>query len=109
MKRIIFIVLGLVLMASTAWAAPFLVCDPQTGVTSYKITGGGAWITSPVAAQADGSLRVDVSGAPVGTSSLTVSACKTDAVWGELCSSTIPFSFTRPSPPTTPTNLKLGL
>jgi hypothetical protein len=105
MKKILF-VLAMVLMASQAWANPFIVCDPQTGVTHYKVTGA-AWVVSPVTAQADGSIRMDIVSAPVGTSNLNFSACINDPVWGEQCSVTSPFSFTKPGTPATSTGVKL--
>ncbi len=52
-------------------------------------------------------IRMDVSAAIVGNNPLTVAACKNDAVWGELCSSTVPFDFNRPAAPTTPGNIRL--
>jgi len=60
MKKIISMVAGLILLASTAFAGPFLVCDPQEGVTEYvlEFTQLGLEITVP--AQADGSLRYDL-------------------------------------------------
>ena len=106
MKLIILVILAIMLTASPAFASPYLVCDPQTGVTHYKLTGP-AWVTSPVTAQVDGSLRTDVATSTVGLNSLTVAACKNDAVWGEQCSTFVPFVFTRPSAPTIPANIKL--
>lgn len=106
MKKL-FATLFLVLMASAAWANPFIVCDPQTGITHYKVTGA-AWIVSPVPAQTDGSIKIDISTAPVGTSNLNFSACLSDSMWGELCSVTAPFSFIRPGIPATPTGVKLA-
>jgi len=105
MKKIILI-MAIVLMASVSWAGPFLICDPQAGVTHYKLTGP-AWVTGIVPAQADGSIRMDVSAALAGSNALTVAACRSDAVWGELCSSTVPFVFTRPSVPATTSNIRL--
>ena len=106
MKRIILLAIGIVLIASTTWAAPFLVCDPQPGVVTYKLTGP-PWVPLTIPAQGDGSLRLDVATASVGTNSLTVAACISDAVWGETCSSTVPFVFTRPAVATTPLNIRL--
>lgn len=99
-------VIGIVLMASIGFAAPFLVCDPQATVTFYKVTGP-TWVVSPVTEQADGSVKMDISASTVGLNSLTFAACKTDVTWGELCSPFAPFSFTRPVPPTIPANIKL--
>lgn len=95
MKKLIIIIL---LIPSLLSAAPFLVCDSQTGVTSYKLTGP-AWVPASVSAQPDGSIRMDVAAAGSGSTSLTVAACITDAIWGEVCSSTVPFVFVRPGSP----------
>jgi hypothetical protein len=102
-----FLLALLVVPAVSYSAGPYLVFDAQTGVTSYKVTGP-AWVpTTPVAAQPDGSLKMDVSAATIGTSNLTVQGCWTDAIWGEQCSSTVPFTFTRPGKPLAPTGGKL--
>jgi hypothetical protein len=103
MKKLIIAIL---LIPSLLSAAPFLVCDPQTGVTTYKLTGP-AWTPASVPAQPDGSIKMDVSAATVGSSALTVAACITDAVWGELCSTTVPFPLTRPTPPVITKNIRL--
>lgn len=106
MKRIILITLSLLLMSSLVYASPFLVCDPQAGVTDYKLTGP-TWIPTTTPAQPDGSIKMDVSAATVGANSLTVAACKTDPIWGQLCSSFVPFAFTRPSGAVVPTGFGL--
>jgi len=43
-------------------------------------------------------LHMDVASAVVGTTNLTVAACRTD-VWGEQCSVAVPFALTRPANP----------
>lgn len=114
--RKLFIVFALLVIPVMATAAPFLVCDPQAGITTYKltVTNGGvqlAWaLPGTVAAQSDGSLRLDIANAPVGTNSLTVAACSIDETWGEVCSAAIPFSFTRPqlTAPSIPVGLRLA-
>jgi hypothetical protein len=101
----IILVLCIVLFCSTvAVAGPWLVCDPQPGVTHYRLLGP-AWVPGEVPAEGDGSIRFDVGSAPVGKTELTVSACKADGLWGELCASA-PFDFERPSGPSV-TGLKL--
>ena len=87
------------LVAFKAYAAPFLVCDPQAGVVGYEITGLGEPVT--FVAQADGSLKYDLASVNNGTYTLTVAACN---MWG--CSSTAPFVFTKVIP-TAPVGLKL--
>ena len=110
MKKLLWLIplvwAAVLLLSWEAYANPFIVCDPQTGVQYYKVTGG-AWVVSPVTAQADGSVKMDIVAAPVGVSNLTFSACKDDVIWGEQCSVTTPFSFTRPATPTIPVGAKL--
>lgn len=104
MKKILII--AFILFATSAMASPFLVSDPATGVTLYKITGPG-WTPSACSMEPDGSLKADVALAPVGTTQLTVVACNEDPVWGESCSDPVPFSFIRPAVPVIPVNIRL--
>ena len=99
MKRLL-VIAAIVLMASTAWAAPFIVCDPQAGVVSYEITGLGEPVS--FVAQPDGSLKYDLAAVQSGTYTLTVSACN---VWG--CSSTAPFGFSKQLP-SAPAGLRIA-
>lgn len=87
-------------------AAPFLICDPQGGVTTYKLTGP-PWVPVTVPAQADGSIKMDVTAATVGANALTVAACIVDPIWGEACSVYVPFEFSRPSSPVIPGGIRL--
>ena len=104
----IMVVLSIGLLAAWAYANPFVICDPQATVTFYKLTGP-AWVPATVQAQPDGSIKWDVSNAPVGTSTITAAACKTDALWGEQCSVySPPFAFTRPGVAVVPAGLKLA-
>lgn len=84
------------------FASPFLVCDPQTGVVKYKITGA-TFIPITVPAQPDGSLKVDVAQAPVGTTTIQVQACNG---WEE-CSTTVPFDLERPPVPLSSKGLQI--
>lgn len=94
MKRlIIFAIIPWMFVAAVAFASPFLICDPQAGVTHYKVTGP-SWISTTVPAQPDGSIKMDVAAAITGVNALTVAACI--GVW---CSDAVPFEFTRPAPP----------
>jgi hypothetical protein len=98
----------LCLVATAAYPSPFLVCDSQAGVTTYTLTGP-SWVpTTPISAQADGSIRFDVASAVVGNNSLTIKACKSDPVWGSQCSSATPFTFLRPSAPSVPSGAVLA-
>ena len=91
--------IALILIATTVFASPFLVSDPQSGVTSYQLTG---WSETNVVAQADGSLRMDVGSAVQGTTyNLTIAACN---VWG--CSVAVPFAFGKQLP-SAPSQLRL--
>lgn len=106
MKKL-FLVIAILLIASPVWANPFIVCDPQAGVTHYKVAGA-AWVSASVPAQTDGSIKMDVANAPVGTSNLTFKACLIDAIWGEQCSASAPFTFTKPGMPNIPVGVKLA-
>lgn len=98
----IAVILLLVICASAARAAPYIVCDPQAGITDYKITGP-AWVPATVPAQADGSIKMDVAASTTGINAITVAACK--GVW---CSDFVPFSFTRPTVPASIGNIRLS-
>lgn len=92
------IVLAIILWTTAAGAAPWLICDPPPvgeTRTSYKFSGDSFFTTK--AAEANGSLRYDVAGISVGTHNIQVQACKTDPLWGEVCSTATPFTFTRPN------------
>ena len=104
MKKLLVVLF--VLIPSLLWAAPFLVCDPQAGVTHYTLTGP-AWVPVHPAAQVDGSLKIDVTAAGIGANALTVKACIVDAIWGEACSAAVNFSFIRPAPPVITSNTRL--
>jgi hypothetical protein len=104
MKKIL--VIGMILFATSAMASPYLVSDPATGVTLYKVTGPG-WVPPSCGIEPDGSLKADVAGSPVGTTQLTVTACNNDPVWGESCSDPVPFSYTRPARPATIKSIRL--
>jgi hypothetical protein len=93
------LVIAFMLLSSAAFAAPFIVCDPQSGVVGYEITGLG----EPVmfVAQPDGSLKYDLASVNSDTYTLTVAACN---VWG--CSSTAPFGFSK-QVPSAPAGLRI--
>lgn len=103
MKKLLVIVF--ILFATSALASPFLVSDPATGVTYYKITGL-PWI-DVVPAQADGSLKADVALSPIGVNNITASACISDPIWGEACSAGVNFTYTRPQVPATIKGIKV--
>jgi hypothetical protein len=105
-KFILGVLIAILLFPVMGLAAPFLVCDPQTGITYYKLTGP-AWVPATSPAQADGSIKMDVAAALVGSNALTVAACVTNTIWGEVCSTTVPFSFSRPAAPATTSNIRL--
>lgn len=90
MKKIVFLIMALVLIPVSLFASPFVVCDPQEGVAYYNVVEGA--ITTEITALNDGSLKMDVGTATVGTHSISVSAC---SMWE--CSSSVPFVYTRPA------------
>jgi hypothetical protein len=106
-KMFLMAVVCFMCIAGSAIAAPFLVCDPNAGVQYYQITGA-SYLSGNIIAQTDGSLRVDVGSAVVGTTNLTVKGCKADTAWGEVCSVNVPFALSRPAAPSATTGLKLA-
>ena len=87
------LLMGLLLVGQ-AFAAPFLVCDPQTNITEYIITGD-INITVPAFDLGDGTVRLqyDLSGITEGTFNLQV---KAKNIWGE--SVAVPFDFVKALP-----------
>jgi hypothetical protein len=76
----------------TILLSPFLVCDPQAGITSYQITGLSPTMVS-TDAETNGSIKYDMASTPAGSYSIQVKACQEP--WG--CSEATPFEFTKPS------------
>lgn len=106
MKTIAIVVA--ILFPSVCLAAPFLISDPNpSAVGGYSEITGAVGIPSPVNTQANGSIRVDLASAPVGTSNLSIRVCKTDAIWGVQCSSAVPFVLNRPGAPSAAGNIGL--
>ena len=98
MKKLL-IVLAIVLMASTSYAAPFLVCDPVAAGTwdQIEIVMDGAapiMVTPAVMSPTDPRIRLhyDLNTVSVGTHNVVLRGKK--GVW---YSSTVPFSFARPA------------
>ena len=105
--KIIAIVIA-ILFPSVCLAAPFLVSDPNpSAVGGYSEVTGAVGIPSPVNTQANGSIRVDMTAAPVGVSNIQIRVCKTDAIWGPQCSPFVPFTWTRPGAPSAAGNIGL--
>ena len=91
MKRILFGILFVVVLASTAFGSPFLTCDdpPQSDqVTHYKING------EKVVTMTEGkALWYDLASIPDGDFQLQIQAC---SLWG--CSAIVPFAGKRAVP-----------
>jgi hypothetical protein len=97
MKKLFIFLAIMLLPCAVAYAGPFLVSDAPTvnNVNYYTITGDTfAGFTGQIAAQTNGSIRVDLVGIPTGTHNINVAACST--LWG--CSATVPFSFAKQLP-----------
>jgi hypothetical protein len=101
------VVTAIMTLASTAFASPFLVSDPNpSAVGGFCDITGASWITNPTPLQSDGSVKVDLANAPVGKTNLQVRVCIDE--WGvTLCSPFVPFSFERRGTPSAPGNLRL--
>jgi len=100
-KLFILILMMFALFVGNAWAGPFLVCDPQTGIATYeveiKLGTGTPSVQTGIPAQADGSLKLDlVSLTQSGNYTFRAKSC--NAEWG--CSEwSSPFSATKPGSP----------
>lgn len=94
-----------------AFAGPFLVCDPQSGVTHYTLTLGESSVVTP--AEPDGSLKYDVGQLPSGNTSGTVRAGAPYTLGGAPqeameWSPAVPFDLGKPATPRPPPNFRLG-
>ena len=70
-KGTLLFVALMIAISAPCFAKAKRVCDPNAGVTRYTLTGP-SWLPTTVAAQSEGSLKVDVSAAAVGTNSVTL-------------------------------------
>ena len=100
MRKFSMILICILLFSLSAWASPFLVCDPYPSSgqlpTGFLITiDNGTPIATGVQTNADGSVQLhyDVSGLAAGAHTVTVQATN---VWGSSAASA-PFSFVKPS------------
>ena len=95
MKKGLFVFMFSVLFALSAWAAPFLVCNPQENVTSYLVTMDGVEEEIPAYSMGDDTtiLHFDLAGITDGDHNCEV---KSKNVWG--VSEPLPFSFNKAIP-----------
>jgi hypothetical protein len=93
---IMFFALGLFflgwLFVANAHASPFLVCDPQTGVTHYVVTIDGVTDTVPAFDLGDGTVMLKYDLASLGDGEHNCQV-KSKNIWGE--SVAVPFVFTK--------------
>lgn len=108
-KALSIIVIAMILcIGSTAFAAPFLVCDPQAGVEYYVVTGLPAAIdASRIPPDASGTFGFKLDLGPLAVGSYTVKAKACAGVWGCSADSS-PFVFTKPALSTAPVNVRLA-
>jgi len=92
------------LVASMAFAGPYLVCDPYpatgTQPTDFSVVmDGGSELISPAQTLTDGTKRLhyDLAGIATGSHSISIKALVVDSTWGRLESSATPFSFSKPA------------
>lgn len=96
MKKVLMILVGVlfILVAATEGYCdkPYLVCDPEAGVTDYQVVDNGA---APVVSQAlaDGSLYYDLSNITEGSHHISVISCN---LWG--CSDAAVIDFIKALP-----------
>lgn len=91
------LILAILLIASPAFASPFLVCDPSAQAIglNYEVRKGEQVIYSGPN-EPNGSFKADLKDIPAGTHTVTARYVRTD-MWGTTYGeSTHPFEFTRP-------------
>jgi len=94
-RRAIFMGSGLaaLLIPALALGNPFLVCDPQTGVTMYDMETNGT-VTEDFTAEPDGSAKIDLAGLANGDYTVRLRA-KNE--WG-VSDWSLPLDFTKAVP-----------
>jgi len=95
MKKFLFIFSLVVLFPVTIFATPFLICDPQAGITQYtvEVKQGAAVIeTATFASQADGSAKWDLAKYAVGSYSFRLKAADAKGWWSDF---SVPFDATK--------------
>ena len=95
------LITAILLFASTAWAGPFLVCDPQESVTYYGIYKDAVLVEPNQPIEPDGSFKYDLVDAGAGTSAWTAVACN------ERGCSDVSNPYQLPALAGTPLNLRL--
>ncbi len=101
MNKIVSVLVCVFLFSASAYAGPYLVCDPQDGVDLYDIYGNGALIVADHPAEADGSLKYEFA-APMPDTTFEAVAKN---VWGPSEKSD---PYLSPSLAGKPQNLKLA-
>jgi len=97
MKTILFTVFFVLFFALTAFAQPYLACDPQTGITQYTIEvkkGGAVIETATFAALADGSAKWDLTKYTSGAYTFRLRCADAKGWWSDWSD---PFDATKPS------------
>lgn len=102
-KKLILCLIFILVLYSLANASPFLTCDAyptSDGITKfYLVFDGTNPILVPIAQSSSGiTFMYDLAPIPIGTHTVTATACRESADWGEECSdSSVPFTFVRPA------------
>jgi hypothetical protein len=115
MKGFIAVLTIWLALSGSAWAAPFLVSNPETvtlgtGQTlTFSVQGLPSSIAATNLAPVSGALHLDLAGLAPGSYSVTATACLNDPTWGQECSAaSVPFVFTVPVAPSVPAGLGLS-
>jgi hypothetical protein len=101
MKKSMLLLVVSLLVAVSANAAIVVKAPAQVGVTYYLTTGFGTYVTNPIVANTDGSLRIDVSSIPAGVYNITAQPC---TPWGD-CATPSTLNFSRILPNALPLSL----
>ncbi len=107
--------LFLCLIASTAWASPFVVSDPYPADAiqpdGFAVSlDNGPVVESPAdpVTASTKRFKYDVGGVSAGNHTIKVKAFVYDATWGRVESAEAVFTFARPAAPNAPAGLKLA-
>lgn len=102
MKTLLLTLILIFAFVGTAFAVPFLVCDPQTDTDKYILEINTVEMP-PLTAEADGSIRYDLAGIAEGD---FIARLKAGNIWG-WSNYSDPLDFTK-ALPQTPMGLRVS-
>jgi hypothetical protein len=108
---VLWVAIGILLLAATVYAAPFIVSDPvDTHAThcGWKMDAGARTDVAVVLSGTNKICKLDLAGLAAGSHTASATAVAIDPTWGRSESpASANFTFAVPSLPTVPSGLKL--